>query len=336
MDARAASRRGGDAPPRALAGKVVDLFVARMASLEASVEQELRRPAAAAGPAGELVLDVAREGWRALSALARTAAAGPAGVAASWTASSSPLDDCGFDQRLAADLRAVVRVLSRLWLGIEEVQGAALPASGGVLVLANRGAWPLPAVALVLMALLGDGRLGGRRIAAVWESEEIPELPWVGDFLRRIGIVSESPAGAAALLERDFVVLAFPEGAAARSRTYERRYRLGKFDAADLVDAALETGASVVPAAVLGVEESFPVLRNLAGLPLTVQFPLLGAFGLLPLPVSWRVCVGAPVETVRFAAAGAGAAGAIADAAAARVQALLAGLLAARSSIVSG
>ncbi|HUR28984.1 MAG TPA: 1-acyl-sn-glycerol-3-phosphate acyltransferase [Planctomycetota bacterium] len=214
------------------------------------------------------------------------------------------------------------------------MKSAALPEKGGVLILLNRSPWPLPVEALVLWAFLCDGRVGDRRMVVLWD-DDLPDLPWIGDFLRRIGLAGATPENARVLLERGAVVLAFPEGHAARLRTYERRYRLARFDAKGVIGAALEAGARIVPGAVVGSEESFPLLGRVAGLPVTPQFPLLGLFGLLPLPVAWTLRLGAPVEYA-FADDEAPPVDAIADAVRARMQALVGELLSQRESIFRG
>jgi 1-acyl-sn-glycerol-3-phosphate acyltransferase len=312
-----------------------DIFLARLGDLERRVERELDRPVAGGGALGELALDVAREAWRVGSTLASAASslAGGRSLVASLLA-GPPLDDVGLDADLAATTREIIRPLARRWLGFRELAGAFLPAKGGVLVLLNRSAWPLPVEALVLWAFLHDGRIGDRRLFVLWD-DDLLDLPWVGDFLRRIGVSGATEENARVLLERGAVVLAFPEGKAARARTYERRYRLARFEARGVVAAALEAGARIVPGAVVGSEESFPLLGSVMGLPLTPQFPLFGPLGLLPLPVAWRLKLGAPVEYA-IQDDEAPPVDAICDAVRARMQAIVGELLAQRSSILRG
>ncbi len=312
---------------------VSDIFLARLGGLERRVQQELERSSGRSGPAAAFALDLARELLRAGSSVAGAAAGarGVGGVVASWFA-GAPVDELGLDARLVETVREVVRPLARRWLGVRESRSAALPATGGVLVLMNRSGWPVPVEPLVLSAFLCDGRVGDRRLVVLWDREPA-EWPFASDLLRRLGIVAATAANAAALLERGAVVLAFPEGDAAASKTYDRRYRLARFDAADVIDAALAAGARIVPAAVVGNEESWPILGSLGPAPLTAQFPLLGPLGLLPLPVSWTVRLGASIE---YAQAAAPPAGGLADVVRARMQALLGELLAERESIVGG
>lgn len=336
MSTRPESSSGAAASKTAPASKVSDIFSARLGELEGRIGRELGRPAAAAGPAGEFLLDVAREGWRIGSQLfdSVVTGAGRREVLASWTA-SSPIDELGLDLALTETVRELVKPLARRWLAVNESRGASLPDRGGVLLLFNQSAWPIPVEALVLSAFLGDGRLGGRRLVALVDPG-LPELPYVSDLLRRIGVVAATPDNAFALLERGAVVVAFPEGEAAATKTYDRRYRLARFEGRGLIGAALEAGARIVPAALVGSEESFPVLGHFAGLPVTAQFPLLGPLGLLPLPLTWTIRLGAAVEHADAADLDDARVEAIADAVRARMQALLGELLGERSSAVGG
>jgi len=337
-EARAAASPASKSAPRASGagpGTLSDIFLARLGDLERRVQAELGRPATGGGPLAQLALDVAREAWRAGSRLVESAssATGRRELLASWAA-GAPVDELGLDANLAETLREILRPLARRWLSMKEAGSAALPDKGGVLVLLNRSAWPLPVEALVLWSFLCDGRIGSRRMVVLWD-EDLPELPWLSDFFRRVGLLGATGDNAFALLERGAVVLAFPEGAAARDKTYDRRYRLSRFGARDLIAAALEAGARIVPGAVVGNEESYPVLGRVAGLALTPQFPLLGLLGILPLPVAWTVKLGPAVEYTSTDDE-LPPVDAIADAVRARMQALTGELLSRRESILRG
>ncbi len=247
---------------------------------------------------------------------------------------AGPVDEFGVDAALAQTVREVVRPLARRWLGMREGRSAALPERGGVLVLLNRSAWPLPIEALVLWSFVCDGRVGARPMFALWD-DDLPELPYFSDFLRRIGIVAASVDNCRQLLERGAVLLAYPEGRAAASKTYDRRYRMARFADKALIQSALAAGASIVPGALVGSEESYPVLGFLRAIPVTPQFPVLGLLGLLPLPLGWSFRLGAPVEYAVGERERPDIDG-IADAVRARIQALLGELLAERGSIIGG
>ena len=97
----------------------------------------------------------------------------------------------------------------------------------------------------------------------------------------------------------------FPEGNQGLRKTFGDRYRLQRFGRGGVVKLALRTGAPIVPVAIVGGEETYPLLwrtevfADLLGLPflpITPTFPWLGPLGLVPLPAQWRVAFGAPLR----------------------------------------
>ena len=332
----ARSARKEDAK-RAAPTAIHDLFMARLEEIERRVSRELARPAEASGAVQELVLDVAREVW-AHARSAAVSASRPGGLSAILTSlvAAGATDDLGVDERLRDRVHDVLRPLSRLWLGLDA--GADLghdDLAGPALLLFNRGADPLPVEPLVLWSFLRERAGGsGRRVYVLWSAETLAQ-PFIGEWLNRLGIFAASRANCRALLERGATVVAFPEGEQALAKTYERRYRLERFDEGALVETAMTCGARIVPGAVLGSEESFPLIGRFAGWPLTPFFPAFGLLGLLPLPLTWRVQLGAPIQYGDEARDGARAA-AVIDATRSRMLELLVELLAVRRTIFSG
>jgi 1-acyl-sn-glycerol-3-phosphate acyltransferase len=104
-------------------------------------------------------------------------------------------------------------------------------------------------------------------------------------------------------------VMAFPEGAKGTGKPFSERYRLQRFGRGGFVELALRTGAPIIPAAVVGSEEIYPMLtdsRLLARatgapfVPITPTFPWLGPLGLIPLPSRWRIEFCEPIEVSRY------------------------------------
>lgn len=334
VEALAGRKEAGPRKRAADPSAIHDLFIARLEEIERRVSSELARPAEASGALQELLLDLARELWAQARGGAQ-AIAQPGALLAAWTAAGST-NDLGVDERLRDTVFDLVCPLSRFWLGLDpRADGAAPDLEGPTLLLFNRGAGPLPVEPLALWAYFRElAGASGRRVHVLW-SPATAALPFLGDWLGRLGIFAASAENCRSLLERGAIVVAFPEGEQALAKTYEQRYRLTRFDAAFVVEAAVACGARIVPGAVLGNEESFPLLVRARGVPVTPLFPALGLFGLLPLPLKWRVSVGAPVqygEDWHDAAR----TSAVVDAARSRMQGLLVSLLASRRTIFTG
>jgi 1-acyl-sn-glycerol-3-phosphate acyltransferase len=130
-------------------------------------------------------------------------------------------------------------------------------------------------------------------------------LPWVSQFIRRVGGVVASPFNATRLLEQGHLVAVFPEGAKGAGKPFSERYRLQRFGRGGFVEIALRTGSPIVPVAVVGSEEIYPkigdsrLLARLIGspyFPITPTFPALGPLGTIPLPSRWRIEFCPPID----------------------------------------
>ena len=169
----------------------------------------------------------------------------------------------------------------RWWWRVDVVGLDRVPQTGPVVLVANRSGVPLPYESLMIArALAGPplARTGARLLIDDW----LAALPVVGGVLRQAGGVRATPGAIRRLLERDEAVVVLPEGEQAMAKTWSRRYRLGTFGKGTFARAAIQAGAPIVPVAVIGAEETHPVLarvdaaRRLLGLPtlpLTPTFP---------------------------------------------------------------
>jgi 1-acyl-sn-glycerol-3-phosphate acyltransferase len=108
------------------------------------------------------------------------------------------------------------------------------------------------------------------------------------------------------LLERDQLVLVFPEGVKGTGKGWGNRYRLRRFGRGGYVQTAIRARAPIIPISVVGSEEIYPMIADLQPLanalglpyfPITPFFPLLGPLGMVPLPSKWRIEFHEPVRT---------------------------------------
>src|SRR5450759_3088377 len=67
--------------------------------------------------------------------------------------------------------------------------------------------------------------------------------------------------------------LVFPEGTKGPSKTYADRYRLRRFGRGGFVEIAMRSGVPVIPIAVVGAEESMPILFRINGLAKALKLP---------------------------------------------------------------
>lgn len=171
---------------------------------------------------------------------------------------------------------------------------------GRVLLVANHaGQVPIDA-AIIGCALFLDAK--PERVVRAMVEKWAGTLPFVSTFFSRVGQVVGLPENARRLLERDEVLLAFPEGVRGISKPITRRYQLEQFGTG-FMRLALETSAPIVPIAVIGSEEQYVSVGNLTGLARALGIPafplvpqLLIPGGQLPLPLKYRLYFGEPLR----------------------------------------
>jgi 1-acyl-sn-glycerol-3-phosphate acyltransferase len=133
--------------------------------------------------------------------------------------------------------------------------------------------------------------------------------PVLGELARKTGSTLACNPDAERLLGAGELVGVWPEGFKGIGKPFSERYKLQRFGRGGFVSAALRTGAPIVPTAIVGSEEIYPMLGNARTLarvlglpyfPLTPTFPWLGPLGLIPLPSKWYIEFGEPIETAHY------------------------------------
>ncbi|MEJ5889822.1 lysophospholipid acyltransferase family protein [Pseudokineococcus marinus] len=268
-----------------------------------------------ASPARDAALAAARAAARAARDTAR-AARGPAAdlgrrarratdVLARRVTGDYEVDELGFDRELTeAVLLDLLRPLHRRWFRVELRGAEHLPRRGGALLVANHSG-TVGIDALMTMVAVHDDAPGGRHLR-VLAADLVLAAPVLGDLARRAGITLASPDDAERLLRAGELVGVWPEGYKGVGKHFRDRYRLQRFGRGGFVASALRAGVPIVPCAIVGAEEVYPKIGDLAPLarllglpyvPVTPFFPLLGPLGLVPLPSRWVVELGEPVRT---------------------------------------
>jgi hypothetical protein len=169
-----------------------------------------------------------------------------------------PVDAFGGD----AQLMDLAGQFLALGVRVEVEHAERLPRIGGALVVANRGLGVVEPAAVAIAVR----QAVGRRLRVIGA----PDLPFLGDVLRKIGAMGYRADDVAALL------------------------RAGHLAAAPLAPTWLRSGAGAPPRKLLAAILGFPVV------PVAV---LPGGPGRLPIR-PWRVVVGRVVETVTHAVPG--------------------------------
>jgi 1-acyl-sn-glycerol-3-phosphate acyltransferase len=222
-------------------------------------------------------------------------------------------DEFGFDPDLTDHvLLPALRPLFSRWFRVETHGVENVPDTGGGLVVANHSG-TLPLDAMMATVALHDDHPAQRRLRLLG-ADLVFDLPVIGSLSRKLGSTLACNEDAERLLTGGELVGVFPEGFKGIGKPFRERYTLQRFGRGGFVTAALRTGAPIIPCAIVGAEETYPMIGNsktlarLLGLPyfpVTPTFPVLGPLGLVPLPSKWLIAFGEPIETASFGPAAA-------------------------------
>ncbi|MCW2911508.1 MAG: 2-acyl-glycerophospho-ethanolamine acyltransferase [Actinomycetia bacterium] len=220
------------------------------------------------------------------------------------------VDEFGFDPEFNTRLLIpLARLLYQQWFRVEMRGLAHVPGAGGALVVANHSG-VLPFDAIMLQTGLHDEHPQHRDLRLLG-ADLVYELPVLAYLARRAGHTAASPANADRLLRDGELVGVFPEGFKGIGKPFSDRYQLRRFGRGGFAAAALRARVPIMPCAIVGAEEIYPMVGNARPLarllrlpyfPITPLFPWFGPLGAVPLPSKWIIDFGAAVDTSGYPA----------------------------------
>lgn len=123
----------------------------------------------------------------------------------------------------------------------------------------------------------------------------VPQLPFVGSFLSRVGAVNGALANVQRLIESQQLCLIFPEGLKAIGKPFAHRYKLMQWRVGH-AELALRFGIPIIPVAVIGSEEQWLQLGRFEGIH-AFEIPYLPVVATpIPLPVHYHIHYGTPIH----------------------------------------
>jgi 1-acyl-sn-glycerol-3-phosphate acyltransferase len=238
--------------------------------------------------------------------------AGAAGFAQRRLAGGYEVDEFGFDPDLnSAVLMPAALALYRNWFRVQARGLQHIPDAGPALVVANHSG-VLPLDAIMLQACVFAEHPASRNLRLLG-ADLVYRLPVLGSLARRSGHTRADPAEALQLLAAGDLVGVFPEGFKGIGKPFTERYQLQRFGRGGFARTALQAGVPVIPCAIVGAEEIYPMLGNSEPLaralrvpyfPLTPLFPWLGPVGAVPLPSNWMIEFCEPVSACDLTGSG--------------------------------
>jgi 1-acyl-sn-glycerol-3-phosphate acyltransferase len=218
-----------------------------------------------------------------------------------------PVDDFGFDPELRTVVAKLADPLYRNYFRVRALGVNRIPAEGPALIVANHSGTIALDSLMVSHAVATEHPR--RRIIRNMAADLVYRLPVVGPLARKTGNAVACDEDALELLRRGELLGVYPEGFKGVGKGWSERYRLQRFGRGGFVEIALKARAPIVPVAVVGAEEAYPMIGNARLLakalgfpyfPVTPTFPALGPLGLLPLPSKWLIEFGDPISLEEY------------------------------------
>jgi 1-acyl-sn-glycerol-3-phosphate acyltransferase len=203
----------------------------------------------------------------------------------------------GFDRDLVDALLPIALPLYR-WYWRVEVDGVEnIPTEGPALLASNHsGTFPVDGAMLKVAILVEHGRnpwfLAG---------DTVFKVPGLRELTTAAGNARADRESTLELLRRGEVVGVFPEGEKGIGKGWKQRYRLLRFGRGGFVETAMLSGAPIIPTAVVGAEEVFPMVGNLGFVARRFGLPYVPVvLNPLPLPSKWIIQFGEPIATAHY------------------------------------
>jgi 1-acyl-sn-glycerol-3-phosphate acyltransferase len=214
--------------------------------------------------------------------------------------------DYGLDLDFRSSTRPLFRFLYENYWRVSVTGADHVPSDGPVILVGNHSGG-VPFDATMLAYAMTFESPGPQRVVRPLYDKFVENLTPVCHAYRKLGGAPASYAVADELLSRGEAVAIFPEGIDGVAKLYEDRYQLADFSSS-AARLSCRHRLPIVPFAVVGAEEIYPVIGRSEKLgkaigapyvPITPLFPMLGLAGAIPLPSKWSIVFGPRIYLYR-------------------------------------
>jgi len=215
---------------------------------------------------------------------------------------SQEVDEFGLDPIFEKQVMPAIEFMHDKYWRVDTFGLQNIPNQGRALIVANHSG-TLPADGGMIKVAVKKSHPSRRSVRFLVE-DFVYYFPFLGMYMSRFGGVRACQENAERLLRNEELVVVFPEGVKGIGKLYRERYQMQRFGRGGVIRLALKTGTPIIPTAVIGAEEIYPMISRssilarplgLPYVPVTPFFPLLGPLGLIPLPSKWQIYFGEPI-----------------------------------------
>jgi 1-acyl-sn-glycerol-3-phosphate acyltransferase len=186
---------------------------------------------------------------------------------------------------------ALCRPIHRHYFRVRSTGAEHVPRRGPAILVANHaGALPVDGAVLWMDVLEHTGRIL-RPVADLF----VAGFPIVNTLFARLGVVSGTRANVRRLLDDGELLAIFPEGVSGVAKPFRERYHLQRWPVGH-AELAIRHRVPIVPVAIIGSEESWPVAVRVPGIRVFGAPYLPIPASPVPLPVPYHLHYGAPID----------------------------------------
>lgn len=213
------------------------------------------------------------------------------------------VDPLGLDPVVADMVWHVINFLYFDYFRVEVEGIEHVPDEGAGILVANHAGAALPYDGVMLAAAVANEAAVPRRVRLIG-TEIFNMLPFVSHLYRKSGSAYAARSDALWVLEQGHLLGVFPEGVAGFQKGQDQAYQTQRFGRGGFVDLAFQSGAQIVPVAIIGGEEVHPVLFTSKRLAQIVRmvFPeqrveeMAVWVNPIPLPIKWKLRFLPPID----------------------------------------